>query len=412
VPPRPDRSQLRVCFRRVEVSIRWRLAALALFGTLLAWHSYDVATPGLIDRSGRLKAPDFLQFYTYGALVAGNQAAELYDADAHAAIARRVVDPRLTLSAFVPNYSPVIAWLATPLASLPFPTAMAVFAVVSAVLYGAAIATLASVTARIKADVETAVLVAAAFPAMFITLRYGQISPLSLLILAAATVAAARGRPWLAGAILGLLVYKPNLLLAPGLLFLATGQWRLLMGLMVGAGGELALSLALVGPDVMRQYLALLVTLAKHPELVQFYPAESHSLRGLVQLLLPWSPLVTATTAIAIPLGTWLAVRVWRAHADFRPRWAALAMASLVASPHVLTYDLILLAVPLVLLLDWWLETGSGLASPMFRWGLALLYFGAWPGPFIARLYQVQVSTVGMLGLLWLLAQASRADRA
>ncbi len=238
----------------MEVSTRWRLAALALFGTLLAWHSYDVATPGLTDRSGRLKAPDFLQFYTYGALVAGGQAADLYDADAHAAIARRLVDPRLTLSAFVPNYSPVIAWLAAPLARLPFPTAMAVFALVSAALYGAAVATLASVTARIKTDVKTAVLVAAAFPAVFITLRYGQISPLSLLILAAATAAAARGRPWLAGASLGLLVYKPNLLLAPGLLLLAAGQWRLLMGLMVGAGAELALNLALVGPDVMRQY--------------------------------------------------------------------------------------------------------------------------------------------------------------
>ncbi len=103
---------------------------------------------------------------------------------------------------------------------------------------------------------------------------------------------------------------------------------------------------------------------------------------------------------------------MWRAHDDFRPRWAALVVASLVASPHVLTYDLLLLAVPLVLLVDWSLETQSDLPSAALKWSLVLLYFGAWPGPFIARLYHVQVSTVGMLGLLWLLAQAPRADRA
>ena len=49
----------------------------------MAWHSYDLATPGLTDRSGRLKAPDFLQFYTYGALVAGNQRPIVYTTRTH-----------------------------------------------------------------------------------------------------------------------------------------------------------------------------------------------------------------------------------------------------------------------------------------------------------------------------------------
>ena len=415
--------KLRVCFvTHVEVSIapRWlrvpvrrlRLTALALLATLVVWHTYDLSAPGLTDRSSRLKAPDFLQFYTYGSLVAANRADALYDADAHAAMARRVVSPELTLSEFRPNYSPVIAWLAVPLASLPFGAAMAVFAAVSAAAYCAALVLLWSVTTKIRADAVTTALVAVAWPTLFAVLRYGQISAFSLLVVAAATVAAAHGRTWLAGAALGLLVYKPNLLLGPGLILLAAGQWRLVAGLILGAGSEIALDLALAGPDVMRQYLATLLALARQPELVQFYPAESHSLRGFVRLLVPWSPLVNATGVVALPLAAWIGARIWRTHRDFRPRWAALVLASLVASPHVLTYDLVLLAVPIVMLVDWWLDLGARRPSGVSGWGLTLLYFGAWPGTFIARLYHVQLSTVGMVWLLWLLAQAPREDRA
>ncbi len=120
---------IRLSARHAASVALWRRTAR--FG-LLAWHAYDVATPGLTDRSGRLKAPDFLQFYTYGALVAEHQTGRLYDADAHAAIARRLVDPRLVLTSFTPNYSPVIAWLAVPLTGLPFATAMVAFSAFSA----------------------------------------------------------------------------------------------------------------------------------------------------------------------------------------------------------------------------------------------------------------------------------------
>jgi alpha-1,2-mannosyltransferase len=398
---------------RLRPSARqWRLLALALIGSLAGWHGYDVATPGLSDRSGRLKAPDFLQFYTYGSLMAENQVDRLYEADAHAAVARRVVDPRLVLTSFSPNYSPVIAFLAVPLTGLSFAAAMVAFSAFSAWIYGLSVWLLTSITTRVKSDVVTTVLLAAAWPALTITLRYGQISALSLFVVTAATVSAASGRQWLAGAALGLLVYKPNLLLGPVLILVVARQWRLVGGLALGAGLELAANLAIAGPDVMCQYVTALLKLAANPERVQFYPAESHSLRGLVQLLVPWPSLVTAATVVALPLAAWLGVRAWRAHHDFRPRWAALVVASLVASPHVLTYDLLLLAVPLVLLVDWSLETRPGLPSAPFLWSLALLYFGAWPGPFIARLYHVQVSTVGMLWLLWLLAEAPRADRA
>jgi hypothetical protein len=107
---------------------------------------------------------------------------------------------------------------------------------------------------------------------------------------------------------------------------------------------------------------------------------------------------------LAVPVTTWMVVRAWRVHDDWRPRWAALIVGALVASPHLLTYDLLLLAGPLVLLADWLPASRSALRGG-WRWGLFALYFGAWPGTFLARLFHLQLSTMGMALVLWLLAK-------
>ena len=129
-------------------------------------------------------------------------------------------------------------------------------------------------------------------------------------------------------------------------------------------------------------------------------------------MLAPWPPLLNAISLITVPLAAWFGALAWRRHEDWRPRWAALVLASLLASPHVLTYDLLLLAVPLMLVADWELERHGSIAGESKRWALGGLYFSAWPGVFIARLFHVQVSTLAMALLLWQLAKAPRAGPA
>jgi hypothetical protein len=198
----------------------------------------------------------------------------------------------------------------------------------------------------------------------------------------------------------------------PALAFALTRQWRLLAGLALGAGAEMAANAALAGVGPMRQYIATLVEIGRRPELVQFFPAESHALRGFVRLLAPWPPLATAAGVAAIPLAAWLAARAWRAHDDWRPRWAAVLLAALLASPHLLTYDLLLLAAPLLLLIEWHVATHGRVPKGEWRWALAGLYFSAWPGTFIARLFHVQPSTIAMVLVLWLLSRALPSTRA
>jgi hypothetical protein len=387
---------------------RLHAVCLTLLAASLALHGWDLALPGLVDRAGRLKCPDFLQFYTYGSLVRTGQTAALYDPAAHARVARSRVDPRISLEHFHPNYSPVVAWIFAPLAGLPYLGAMALWAILSWVLVFVGLALLLRLAPRLGADPVSFWLVAAAWPTTFVVLRYGQLSALSMLWLVISARLAARDWNLLAGLALGCLAYKPNLLVVPALVFLFAGEWRLLTGMLAGASVQIAASIAGVGWTVFAEYLHVLTTIAQHPEVVQIFPAESHSVAGQLRLWSAPAAVVRAGTLAGLTVAVWLATRVWRATADPRPRWAALVIAALVASPHLLTYDLLLLAVPLVLLTDWRWETTGRLPVEGWLAALVLLYLGAMPGTMLARIYGVQCSTVGMGLALWLLAQASR----
>jgi FkbM family methyltransferase len=386
---------------------RLRIACAVVLTISLGLSVWDLSVPGLLDRTGRLKGPDFLQFYTYGALVDAGEANALYSPEAHAGMARLRVDPAMSLTDFHPNYSPVIAWLMAPLASLPFLEAMAVWTAVSIALYAAAVALLARLTSRLATDSITLALAAAAWPALFVTLRYGQISTLSLLILATAVLLDARRLPFTAGVVLGCLAYKPTLVVIPIAALVLARQWRLLGGVIVGGALETVLGYALAGGPVFSQYVGVLASLAVSPDAVQIYPAESHSIRGFVRLMAPSPPLVAAALITGVAGTVVAAAYVWRREGDVRLRWAALTLATLAGSPHLLTYDLLLLVVPLVLLTDWWIENGPARVLGPWMATLVLLYASAWPGVLLARIYRVQISTIGMVMGLWLLVRHS-----
>jgi Glycosyltransferase family 87 len=379
-----------------------QLAFLAVGLLSIAMHAWDLATPGLLDRTGRLKGPDFLQFYTYGCLAREHEWDRLYDADAHGVIARLRVDRRMTVTGFRPNYSPLVALVMAPLTTASFLQAWALWSAISLVLYGVAVTFVAGMTRRVRKDRLTLALAALAFPALFIVIRYGQISAVSLLLLAMSGWLYARRQLLAAGLALGALAYKPNLLVVPVFAFAATREWRVLSGLCLGVCLESAANLGLVGWTGFATYLGVLATLATNPDLVQAFPTESHSLRGFARLLLPSPPVLAFVSVAAVAVVTWAVYRVWQQSVDARPRWAALTLATILATPHLLTYDLLLLAVPLALVVDWYWSVDRPLNGTWWT-AMILLYGAAWPGTFVARLYGIQPSTVGMALTLWLL---------
>ena len=87
-------------------------------------------------------------------------------------------------------------------------------------------------------------ILAAGSPAFFTLIRYAQLSGLSLLLLSLALVALVRDRRFLAGVVIGLMVFKPQLGVVIALVMILAGEWRIVAGAALAASAELAGALA------------------------------------------------------------------------------------------------------------------------------------------------------------------------
>ena len=84
----------------------------------------------------------------------------------------------------------------------------------------------------------------------------------------------------------------------------------------------------------------------------------------MIQALSTDARILAVALVAGIAFATWAGWRIWRDSDDVRLRWSALTLAMLFSSPHLLTYDLLLLAVPLVLIADWRLQATQMAVPP------------------------------------------------
>lgn len=385
----------------------WAIPTLVLS---IGIYVHTMAVPGLIDRVGRFKGPDYIQFYVMGSLAVDGRLGALYDADAHLAEGRRRVHPDLPLYAAYPNYGPQVALAFAPLAVLPFAASLAVFLALMTACYGLSVWLLWRECDALRTHGWLVALLAAASPLFWNVTRYGQASAIPLLLWTLGFVALRRKRAFAAGLAIGCLAFKPQLGIVLGVALLAARQWRAVAGAAVAVAGQLAVAWAAAGSSVLAQYAGMLWRLTLNPNLIEVYPSEIHSLRGFLQLLIPASGIVSVCAGVGSVVALGVAVRCSTpAQSDdagrtLSVRWGLLALLTLVASPHLVSYDLLLLTVPLLLVADWTARHPADQASAPIALMLPLLYFAPFSGMIVARLTGVQLSVVVLVALAWRLA--------
>jgi hypothetical protein len=368
----------------------------------LSWFVYGhtMMVPGYIDRAGRFKGTDYIYFYVMGSLIAEGRADALYQPDAHLAESRRRIDPGLNLYAPYSNYGPQVAAAFAPLSRLPFGASLAVFLLLTAAAYAVSVWRVWALSPALHPYGTVTAVLAAGSPAFFTLIRYAQLSGLSLLLLSLALVALARDRRFLAGVVIGMMVFKPPLAVVIGLVMILAGEWRIVAGAAAGAAGELGAAWLVGGTSVMRQYLDVLWVLARNPSLVQIYPGEVHSVRGLVQLLVQSPTAAAAASALALAIAVWLGVKTWRSGLSVPLKWGQLVLLTVLASPHLLTYDLVLLTIPLIVFADWAVEHPEHRLQPRTATLLLFLYLAPFSSNLV-RLVPIQLSVVVMVALVW-----------
>lgn len=312
-----------------------RLAALAL----AALAAYDAGYLALwLARGGRPPFGDFFAFWSFGRFALTPALPSLYDP----AVLQRFehgLEPAFT-AAYPFLYPPSFLLVVTPLAALPLPAAWAGWSLAGLACY------LAAAAGPDWRSWRGAALLAA--PTTLLCLVGGQAGLLTAALLLGG-LRALPARPWLGGALLGLLTLKPQFGLLLPVALAAAGQWRAIAAACLSAGALALATGCVFGWQIWALWAASLpadaaVVLQNRDGVAQLMPTVS---AGLYQLGAPdrlaqWVQLAVAALAAGV---TWRAFR-----SGVTPTaTAVLAMAAFLATPYAYVYDLPIVTGALVL---------------------------------------------------------------
>jgi len=343
---------------------------------------------GLVDRNDKPIGTDFSNVWAAGKLVLEGRPEAPYDPVLQHAAEREAFGGR-PVPFFGWHYPPLFLIVAAALALLPYGWALLVWTAFGLSAY---LVTLRAILPR-----PETVLLALAFPATFINLGHGQNGFLTASLLGGALLLLDR-RPLVAGVLVGLLAYKPQFGVMIPLVLLATARWQVIAAAAATVLAAGAVTFAIFGAKVWTAF-------SESTEFTRVVVLEAgdtgwEKIQSIFSAVRMWGGSIelayAAQAALALGLAASL-VWLWRSRASGDLKAAALAAGCLLATPYVLDYDLVVLAVAIAFFVRHALNQHRGFRD----YEISVLAF-VWIAPLIAR------SLAGAAGLpLGFLAMAA-----
>ena len=306
--------------------------AMLLAGELVLAVFYVAGTYGLIVPLEGPATTDFVSFYAAGSLADAGTPELVYDNAAHLAAEERATARGIKHNFFY--YPPVYLLVCAALALLPYLVAFFVFEASTLALY-------LYVLSRTLGERQwTTLFPFLIFPIVFWNFGYGQNGFLTAALFGGALAVLER-RPIVAGLLFGAICYKPHFGLLIPVALAAGGYWRAFFAAAVSVAGLVLMSLLLFGDAVWHQFLAAIVAAhaiyeggVKMPAFVTTF--------GAVIMLGGAPALAYAVQAAVTIVAAALVALVWGRKLSLPVRAATLLVATIVAVPVALFYDLML----------------------------------------------------------------------
>jgi hypothetical protein len=308
--------------------------ARCFIGAAAIMYVYDLlqqTSVGLTNGAGRPFGDDFINYWSGAFLAWHGRVAEIYNPVAFHVFEQSVVGARLNDYHY--SYPPVLPLLTLPLAFIPYVPAL--FAWLAAGWYAFYRAL------RLAMPGQGSLLFALATPAVFINAVGGQNGTWTAALLGGGLGFLER-RPLLAGSLLGLLIYKPQLGLLIPVALLAGRHWRAFGAASVVAGALLAVSAIWFGSDAWQMYLRNLDVLRRviledgfgvwHRFVSVFVGARRLGASVEVAYVIQGVAGLLACIAVA---------RVWFGQASASVKNAVLLLGTCFATPYLQDYDLV-----------------------------------------------------------------------
>jgi hypothetical protein len=366
---------------------RARGYSLILLGMgIVAVAGWIAISGGLLDRNGKPLGTDFSNVYAAGTLTWEGRSADAYE-PARQHEAEKAVFGGREVPFYGWHYPPFFFAIAAVVALLPYACGLAVWLAAS---FAAYLAAMRAILPR-----PQTLLIAAAFPAVLINIGHGQNGFLTAALLGGALHLLDR-RPWLAGLLIGCLAYKPQFGVLIPFALLAGGRWSTIGAAAATIAALAALSFVTLGGGVWQAFVASM-------HFTQTVVLEQggtgwEKIQSIFSAVRMWGAGVQAAYAAQMALALMLAASLawlWRSDAAFELKAAGLATGSLLATPYVLDYDLVVLAIAIAFFVRHGLSRG-------FRDYEISVLAAAWTVPLLSR--TIAGVTAIPLGLLVMLA--------
>jgi hypothetical protein len=341
---------------------------------------YVVTTSdGLNDYQGRPLGSDFSNVYAAGSLVREGRPEAAFDWAQHHAREQAIFGERTPFYGW--HYPPFFLFIAAALATMPYPLALLVWQIATLALYLVVTrAIVVSLPSPLVGKVKESdwLLPALAFPAVVVNLGHGQNGFLSAALIGAGLVLLDR-KPIAAGLMFGLMAYKPQFGFMIPLALIAGGYWR---AFAAAAFTVAALAIVTTAAFGTAMWIAFLDSLHLSRTIVLEQGNTGwYKIQSVFSWVRAWGGSIAlayaAHGAIALAVGVAL-VRLWRSEAAYPLKAAALALATVIATPYSLDYDLMVLGPALAFLAAHGLQRGFG------RWEISALAL-LWLMPLVAR---------------------------
>lgn len=321
---------------------RVRAWCLILFAVnVLGFAIWIGLSHGLIDHAGKPLGTDFMSFYAASKLALTGQAAQAWNPYAHQAAQDAIFGRQLGYWAFF--YPPAYLLVCAPLALMPY--GLSLFVWLAGTTTAAVL--LSRQWLKQQAAATIGLIPLLAFPALWINIGNGQNAALTTTLFLGGCLLLDR-RPVIAGLILGLLIIKPQLGLALPFILIASGRWKTFIAAGVSAAGLSFAAWLLVGTE---GYLAFLQNSELARATLEQGLVSPARMQSLFAALMLWhAPLWLAYGAqILLALGVIVsACFIIRRHRpDHFALSALMVSATLLMTPFMLDYDLLLSAIPL-----------------------------------------------------------------
>jgi arabinofuranan 3-O-arabinosyltransferase len=333
----------------------------------------------IYDPNGLGFPTDFVNVWAAGKLVLDGTPALAYDWDIQRKIELAVLGQDFP-GYFAWHYPPPFLFVASLLAEFPYAVAYAGWMAISVVPY--------LVVVRGIIGRPFGLVFAIAFPMVFSNTLVGQNGFLTAALIGG-TLYLMPVRPVLAGICLGLLSYKPQYGLLFPLVLIAAAQWRVFI-----SAGVTTIALAFVswlafGTESWQAFAHWM------PMFSQAFLSEGkatwwklQSLYSMVRFLGGPEPLAWAVHWVFTASVATVLVLMWRSRVPYTLKAAALATGTLLITPYLFMYDMVVLAIPVAFLIRLGLKSGFrsyelpalGVALALF---FSFIFFGFPIGPAI-----------------------------